>query len=107
MAEVIPTAEPAEVVLVLLFKSVGINMVVLFKRTVGHGGTLHTFLLKKSRTPWSNTFPRQQDLKDGRSSRRPCDLAIDGDGCEAKTGSADFSGWWQWTIMNKVLPVYT
>ena len=22
-------------------------------------------------------------------------------------GSADFPGWWQWTIMNKVLPVYT
>ena len=73
MAELFSTTEAAEVVLVLFFKGIGINMVVLLKRTAGRWGCLHTYLLKKPRTPWSNTFLQQQDSKGGRSSRRPCD----------------------------------
>ena len=72
MVELVPTAETAEVILVLPFESIGLNVVVLLKRTAGHWGTLHTYLLKKPRTPWSNTFPRQRGSMGDRSSRRPC-----------------------------------
>ena len=59
-------------------------MVVLLKHLAGHWGCFHTYLLKKLRTPWSNTFPQQQDSKGGRSSRRPCDETTAADGYEVK-----------------------
>ena len=54
MFQLVPFTESAKDLLVLLFKGVSVDMIEILKRTAGHWGCLHTFLLKKPRTPWSN-----------------------------------------------------
>ncbi len=40
--------------LILLFKRMSVDVVEFLKRTAGHWGRLHTFLLKKLQILWSN-----------------------------------------------------
>lgn len=56
VVQLIPLTETAQHLLVLLLKGVDGDMVILFKRTAGHGGYLHTFLLKKLQIPWSSVY---------------------------------------------------
>lgn len=54
MFQLVPLPETAEDFLVLLLKRVAVDMVELLKRMAGHGGRLHTSLLKKLQILWSN-----------------------------------------------------
>ena len=71
MVKLVPATEAAQRFLVLFLKCMRVYVIECLKRTAGHRGCLHTSLLKKPRTPWSNGCLQAMSRLTGRQKLLP------------------------------------